>query len=121
MITRLTEYRQRLRALPRARRELEILALMLILALTVLPLAIWVAGRIFLGDYLRDPAASASAGPAALWLDYVAGILRGSLGYWSAFLGPWVLLTAFRAVRRLMRREHRPLGQGKHDINQPLT
>jgi hypothetical protein len=76
-----------------------------LLALTVLPLAIWLAGQFFLGDYLRDPVDPAVArhgGPLAMLLDYLHGILSGSPGHWLVMLGPYALLCAFRIGRRLL-------------------
>jgi hypothetical protein len=84
------------------RRELLILGSMLLLALTLLPLAIWGAGRLSLGDYLRDPGGR-TGGPLALVADYVGGILHGSLVHWLVFLGPYLLLLAFRAARAISR------------------
>lgn len=72
-------------------------------ALTLLPLAIWCAGQLFLGDYLRDPGDAATArqgGPLALLLDYVRGILAMSPGHWLVLLGPYGLVWVFRALRR---------------------
>jgi hypothetical protein len=94
---------QRYRALPRVPRELATLGLMLLLALTLLPLAIWMAGQLFLGDYLRDPAGSRSGGPLALLADYIGGIFSGSPGHWLALLGPYLLLVAFRTGRALSK------------------
>jgi len=94
------------RALPPLRRELATFGLMLLGALTVLPLAIWGAGRVFLGDYLRDPpgaGATRTGGPLALLTDFVSGVLAGSPGHWLVLLGPWLLLLAFRAGRALAR------------------
>jgi hypothetical protein len=90
-------------ALPRVPRELATLGLMLLLALTLLPLAIWCAGRIFLGDYLRDPSGGRTGGPLALLADYVGGIFSGSPGHWLVLLGPYLLLMAFRAGRSLSK------------------
>jgi hypothetical protein len=95
------------RALPPVRRELATLGLMLIVALTVLPLAIWTAGQLFLGDYLRAPpdptGATRTGGPLALLADFVSGIVAGSPGHWLVLLGPWLLLLAFRAARAISR------------------
>ena len=95
------------RALPAVPRELATFALMLVVALTVLPLAIWGAGQLFLGDYLRDPPAPSgttrTGGPLALLTDFVSGILAGSPGHWVVLLGPWLLLLAFRGARALYR------------------
>ncbi|MEO6080331.1 MAG: hypothetical protein ABIQ86_11190 [Steroidobacteraceae bacterium] len=90
--------------MPPVPQELTTLGLMLLLALTLLPLAIWSAGQLFLGEYLRDPgdpAASRTGGPLALVGDYVGGIVAGSPGHWLTFLGPYLLLMAFRAARAL--------------------
>jgi hypothetical protein len=94
------------RALPPIRRELATFGLMLLVALTLLPLAIWGAGQVFLGDYLRDPPGSGTSrtgGPLALLMDFVSGVLAGSPGHWLVLLGPWLLLLAFRAGRVLAR------------------
>jgi len=95
------------RALPAVPRELATFALMLVVALTVLPLAIFTAGRLVFGEYLRtppDPAGAApTGGPLALLVDFVNGILSGSPGHWLVLLGPWLLLLAFRACRALAK------------------
>jgi hypothetical protein len=94
-------------SLPPVRRELLTLALMLLVAVTLLPLAIWGAGHLFLGDYLRDPPVTGSTprtgGPLALVVDYLGGIVSGSPGHWLALLGPYLLLLAFRAGRAISR------------------
>jgi len=88
-------------------RELMTLTLMLIAALTVLPLAIWMAGKLFLGDYLRQPpdpsGAHVTGGPIALVTDFMDGILAGSPGHWLVLLGPYLLLLAFRAGRAISK------------------
>ena len=80
---------------------------MLFVALTLLPLAIWSAGQVFLGEYLRNPPAAAGSnltgGPVALLADFVGGILAGSLGHWLVLLGPYLLLLAFRAGRAIAK------------------
>jgi hypothetical protein len=95
-------------ALPPIRRELVTLGFMLMVALTVLPLAIWGAGQLFLGDYLRDPpnpsGVTRTGGPVALLVDFVGGLVRGSPGHWLVLLGPWLLLLAFRAGRSVSRK-----------------
>ncbi len=92
--------------MPTVPRELVTLCLMLLVAVTLLPLAIWGAGHFFLGDYLRTPpdpagAAAQTGGPLALLVDYIGGIISGSPGHWVVLLGPYLLLLAFRALRAL--------------------
>ena len=92
------------RRLPFLAQELATFGLALLFALTIVPLAIWLAGRVVLGDYLRDPADAELArhgGPLALFADYVHGLATGSAGYWAVLLGPYVLLLVFRLGRRL--------------------
>ncbi len=91
-------------SLPPVKRELVTFGLTIAFALTVLPLAIWLAGQVFLGDYLRDPGDPTVArhgGPFALIWDYVRGIFAGSPGHLLVLLGPYALLLAFRIGRRL--------------------
>jgi len=87
-------------------RELVTLALMLLFSLTVLPVMIWIAGQVFLGDYQRDVEGT-TGGFFSMWGDYVAGIFSGSFGYWVALLGPWLLLMAFRGMLALRRHERK--------------
>lgn len=84
-------------------RELATFAIMLVVAVTLLPLAIWGAGQVFLGDYLRDPAGTRTGGPLALLVDYLAGVFQGSFGHWVVLLGPYLLLLAVRGARRLTK------------------
>lgn len=91
------------RALTGIRRELATFGLCLAVGLILLPMVIWVAGRLSLGDYTRSPSGSPTGGPLALWVDYLAGLAQGSLGYWVALLGPWLLLMALRGSRRWLR------------------
>jgi hypothetical protein len=96
------------RSLPVLKRELVTFGLALLFSLTILPLAIWAAGQIFLGDYLRDYMDPLSAdvarhgGPVALLLDFLRGIATGSPGHWMVLLGPYALLWAFRVGRRFV-------------------
>jgi hypothetical protein len=94
----LPSYWRRYRQLPTFQRELVTLVLMLLLALTLVPVAIFFAGQIFLGDYIRDPAGAPIGGLGAFWVDYLRGIGSGSPGYWIVLVGPWVLLLAVRAL-----------------------
>lgn len=108
MSNALAEHWRRYRALPSLQRELVTFGLMLLLALSLLPVAIFVAGQLFLGDYIRDPSGSPTGGFGAFWGDYLRGIVTGSFGHWVAFLGPWVLLMGWRALAALLRRPAAP-------------
>ena len=118
---------RRYRALPFLQRELVTLGLMLLLAVTLLPVAIYLAGQAFLGDYVRDPSGAPTGGLGALWLDYMRGVFSGSFGYWLVLLGPWLMLLAARGVLAMARREKRSAAAPpspappKRDINQPLA
>jgi hypothetical protein len=94
---------RRYRALPPLQRELATFGLMLLVAVTLLPLAIWGAGQVFLGDYLRDPTSGRTGGPLALLLDYLGGVLSGSPGHWFVLLGPYLILLGFRGARSLSK------------------
>lgn len=93
------------RTLPTLQRELVTLGLMLLFALTVLPLLIFLAGQYFLGDYIRHPSGTPTGGFGAMWVDYLKGIGRGSFGYWLVLLGPWMLLLAARGMVTLAQRD----------------
>jgi hypothetical protein len=77
--------------------ELLTLALALAVGLLILPLLIWIAGRISLGDYTNG-------GPLGLYADYIVGLARGGLSYWVALLGPYGFLLLARAMRGIWRR-----------------
>ncbi len=82
---------------------------MLLLALTLLPVAIFIAGQVSLGDYIRDPTGSSTGG---LWASEIfrAGSARVPWGHWLVLLGPWVLLLGWLGIRALLRRDHRDGG-----------
>jgi hypothetical protein len=101
----LAGYWRRYRALPTLQRELVTLGLMLLLALTLLPLVIFLAGQYFLGEYIRHPSGTPTGGFGAMWVDYLKGIGRGSFGYWLVLLGPWILLLAGRGMVTLAQRD----------------
>ena len=92
------------RRLKGAGRELALFGLMLAFSLFVLPVLIWFAGKIFLGEYVRTPSGAPTGGPLSLWLDYLRGLGSGSLGYWTVLLGPYVILLALRMSGRLLKR-----------------
>ena len=91
------------RALDGVPRELATLGLCLAVALFILPLVIWGAGQVFLGDYVRDPSGMPTGGPLALWIDFLRGLAQGSFGYWLALLGPWLVVLALRGSRWFLR------------------
>lgn len=82
---------RRYRNLPRWQREFATLGLALAVGLIVLPPLIWIAGHLTLGDYARSYTGTPTGGPFALWGDFLRGLAAGSLGYWTALLGPYVL------------------------------
>jgi hypothetical protein len=88
-----------------AARELTTLLVAFAAGLLLVPLVIWLGGQLVLGAYQRDPALlapGAGGGPLALWLDYIRGLLQGSIGYWIACLGPYVIYMVLRLGRRLL-------------------
>jgi hypothetical protein len=120
---------RRYRALPAMQRELVAFGLMLLVGLTVVPIATFIAGQVFLGDYSRHHSGTPTGGLGSLWLDFVRGAFSGSFGYALALLGPWLLLLAGRGVAALARHDRRaaaargaaPAAPPKRDINQPLA
>ena len=92
------------RGLKGLRRELATLGLGLAAGLILLPPLIYLAGSIFLGDYIRSPSGSPVGGVFALWYDYLRGLFSGSMGYWIALLGPYVLLKWLRISGTFVRR-----------------
>lgn len=107
MSTALANSWRRYRALPTLQRELVTFGLMLLVALTLLPLAIFIAGQYFLGDYIRDPSGAPTGGLGSLWLDYLRGVFSGSTGYWLVLLGPWLILMLCRGFAAVARRDRR--------------
>ena len=103
VIASLRRTMQRFDAQPPVSRELLLLASSLVFSLVILPPLIWVAGRLFLGDYLRDPSGAPTGGPLALLVDFVAGLAALSPGHWLALLGPYLLTVAWRAGRRFVK------------------
>jgi hypothetical protein len=108
VIHALTRAWRNYRSLPLAKREAATFGISILFALTILQFAIWIAGQVFLGDYLRDaadpnldPDLIRRGGPFALILDFVRGLFSGSPGHWLVLLGPYGLLWAYRLIRRL--------------------
>jgi hypothetical protein len=129
VIKALADSWRRYRALPALPRELVTFGLMLLVGLTVVPVATYIAGQVFLGDYIRDPSGTPVGGLGALWIDFVRGVFSGSMGYLLALLGPYLLLCTVRGMISLARHDRRssraPAALApqppKRDINQPLA
>lgn len=85
-----------LRETPPLRREALIAGLCLLVGLLVMPLLVWFAGHGMLGDY-------AHGGAFALLGDYLAGLARGELAFWTMLLGPYAFLLLLRGVLRAAR------------------
>jgi hypothetical protein len=92
-----------LRAQPPLRRELAIFIAALLFAVLVLPSLIWIAGQVFLGDYIRSPTGTPTGGPLALTLDFLRGVFSLAPGHWIVLLGPYLLLAALRGGRTLLK------------------
>ena len=101
VINALRQVARNYRAQSPLRRELLLLFGLMLLALLVLPSLVWLAGQVFLGDYLRTPAGG-TGGPLALTADYVGGLLSGYPGHWLMLLGPYLLVAAWRLGRRFI-------------------
>ena len=86
-----------------AGREISRLLLAAVFGFLVLPLVIWVGGRLVLGEYIRDPLNPQPGGPFALWIDYYHGLLQGSPGYWLAATGLYAVYLAVRITRHLLK------------------
>jgi hypothetical protein len=95
---------RRYRGLTGLPRELASLALALAFGLLVLPPMIWLAGHLTLGEYVRSYTGTPVGGPFALWADFFRGLASGSLGYWTALLGPWLLWKWLRISSALLSR-----------------
>jgi hypothetical protein len=89
--------RDRYARLSRAGRELALAGGSLAFGLLVVPVLIWIVGRITLGPYEHG-------GPFALLLDFLVGLGHGSPGFWIAALGPFLLLTLVRLSLTIYRR-----------------
>jgi hypothetical protein len=85
------------RAQPGVRRELLLLILALLAGVIAVPWAIWAAGQATLGEY-------SGGGPFDLWGDFFRGLAAGGAAFWTAALGPYVLLLVLRLLLRLFRR-----------------
>lgn len=84
-------------------REAITLLLGIVAGLVLLPLAIYVVGRVLLGAYLRDTTDVTSDGPLALWSDYLAGLSQGSVAHWLVLVGPYGAYLIWRIGRKSRR------------------
>lgn len=100
-LPQLTRLREHYGALPRARRELLILAVEVLFGLLAMPFLIWFAGSRVLGPYTHG--SNPHAGPFALAGDFLLGLLHGSIIFWLVALGPALLLTLLRLFVALLR------------------
>src|ERR1700722_6275878 len=66
-------------------REAAIALVTLVFGLLGMPLLIWGAGRLTLGDY-------AHGGPTVLLADYFSGLAKGAAAFWVVLIGPYALL-----------------------------
>lgn len=84
--------------------EVQALLWSLAIGVVVLPVAIWVCGRLVIGDYVRDPLTGSTGGVLTLLMDFMAGLAAGSLSHWIVAAGPYALLLAWRLLGRLLQR-----------------
>ncbi len=80
-----------------ALREVLLFAACLLVGLLLMPLLIWLFGRLTLGGY-------ANGGPLKLWLDFLGGLAHGELPFWGVLAGPYLATLFFRAAALLWRR-----------------
>ena len=100
-LARAARLRERYGALPRARRELIILAAELLFGLIAMPFLIWFAGSRVLGPYTHGD--NPHAGPVALAGDFLLGLVHGSAVFWFVAVGPALLLSLVRLFVALLR------------------
>ena len=86
-----------------AAREVITLALGAVAGLVVLPIGIYVVGRLLLGAYVRSPTDPTPAGPFTLWTDYLGALAQGSLPHWLVLTGPYVMYLLYRLGRNSRR------------------
>ncbi len=87
----------RWRAQSPALREILLFAACLLVGLLLLPLLIWLFGRMTLGSY-------ANGGPLKLWLDFLGGLAHGELPFWAVLAGPYLASLFFRGAALAWRR-----------------
>ncbi len=80
----------------RLRREAVLAGFALLFGLLIMPLLIWLTGRVSLGSY-------AHGGVFAILKDFAGGLAAGELAFWIVLLGPYGLLLIIRTTRALAR------------------
>jgi hypothetical protein len=100
-LARLARLRERYTAVPRAQRELAIFGVALLFGLVAMPFLIWFVGHRMLGPYSHGQ--NPQAGPFALAVDFLLGLVHGSAVFWAVALGPAVLLLLVRLFVALLR------------------
>ncbi len=82
------------------KRELLIFVTALLIGLLIMPVVIWLIGRVSLGAY-------ANGGPWALWLDFMRSLGKGLQPFWAVVAGPYFAIIALRLFGGLLRRTSR--------------
>lgn len=82
---------------PRLRREAWIAGGAILAGLILLPLMIYLAGRLTLGAY-------ATGGLGAFLKDFYLGLFKGTPSIWCVVVGPYLFLSFFRGVLLVSRR-----------------
>jgi hypothetical protein len=84
-------------ALPRFKFEAMTLGLAVLAGLIVMPVLIYLAGRIALKEYIHGSV-------FALYWDFFKGLFQLRTSYWLVLAGPFVFLTLFRVFRWILRK-----------------
>lgn len=77
-------------------RELLLAGFALLAGLLLIPVLVWLVGRMTLGEYTHG-------GVPAFLADYLRGLARGDLAFWVMLLGPYGFLLLGRLALRLAR------------------
>lgn len=85
----------------RARRELLVYGMALLVGVILMPLLVWVVGNRVLGPYTHGQ--NTHGGPLALLGDFLVGLLHGSAVFWGVALGPLALLLLLRLIVAVVR------------------
>lgn len=83
-------------ALPRFKFEAMTLGLAVLAGLIVMPVFIYLAGRIALKEYIHGNV-------FALYWDFFKGLFQLRASFWLVVAGPFVFLTLFRVFRRILQ------------------